>query len=202
MPMRSLFVAAALIAASAVALPSAFTQEAKPQVEQEAQPWPQFKSPERGFEIAFPSTPKATSAAVAGQNPLIRYSFEAYQGDDTVYRLVVLEYPAGKAPNPPEESLYVKMVTAYARDSESKVRKRGPATIAGRQGFEAITDDGKGKVNHLVSIVPAGARIYMLVSAGPRGHATSDDAERFRNSLRLTDGEPQTTGRTPASPSP
>jgi hypothetical protein len=202
MPMRSLFVAAALIAATTVALPSAFTQEAKPQAEQEAQPWPQFKSPERGFEIAFPSTPKATSAAVAGQNPLIRYSFEAYQGDDTVYRLVVLEYPAGKAPNPPEESLYVKMVTAYARDSESKVRKRGPATIAGRQGFEAITDDGKGKVNHLVSIVPAGARIYMLVSAGPRGHATSDDAERFRNSLRLTDGEPQTTGSTPASPSP
>ena len=162
----------------------------------------QFKSPERGFEIAFPSTPKATSAAVAGQNPLIRYSFEAYQGDDTVYRLVVLEYPAGKAPNPPEEALYVKMVSAYAKDSESKVRKRGPATIAGRQGFEAITDDGKGKVNHLVSIVPAGDRIYMLVSAGPRGHATSDDAERFRNSLHLTDGEPQTTGSTPPTPSP
>jgi hypothetical protein len=204
MPMRSLFVAAALIAAGAITPTSVFAQETKtePQAGQEAQPWPQFKSPERGFEIAFPSTPKATSAAVAGQNPLIRYSFEAYQGDDTVYRLVVLEYPAGKAPNPPEEALYVKMVAAYAKDSESKVRKRGPATIAGRQGFEAITDDGKGKVNHLVSIVPAGDRIYMLVSAGPRGHATSDGAERFRNSLRLTDGEPQTTGSAPATPSP
>jgi len=204
MPMRSLFVAAALIAAGAVTQGSVFAQEAKtePQAGQEVQPWPQFKSPERGFEIAFPSTPKATSTSVAGQNPLIRYSFEAYQGGDTVYRLVVLEYPAGKAPNPPEEALYVKMVTAYAKDSESKVRKRGPATIAGRQGFEAITDDGKGKVNHLVSIVPAGDRIYMLVSAGPRGHATSDEAERFRNSLRLTDGEPQTTGSTPPTPSP
>jgi len=53
-----------------------------------------------------------------------------------------------------------------------------------------------------VSIVPAGDRIYMLVSAGPRGHATSDDAERFRNSLHLTDGEPQTTGSTPPTPSP
>ncbi|HKA65590.1 MAG TPA: hypothetical protein VKD00_07720, partial [Methyloceanibacter sp.] len=63
-------------------------------------------------------------------------------------------------------------------------------------------DDGKGKVNHLVSIVPAGDRIFMLVSAGPRGHATSDDAERFRNSFRLTNGEPQTTGSTPATPSP
>ena len=207
MPMRNLCVAAALIAAGAITPTSVLAQEAKPepqagQAGQEAQAWPQFKSPERGFEIAFPSTPKATSAAVAGQNPLIRYSFEAYQGDDTVYRLVVLEYPAGKAPNPPEEALYVKMVAAYAKDSESKVRKRGPATIAGRQGFEAITDDGKGKVNHLVSIVPAGDRIFMLVSAGPRGHATSDDAERFRNSLHLTDGEPPTTGSTPPTPSP
>jgi len=110
--------------------------------------------------------------------------------------------PRGKAPNPAGDSLYVKMVSAYAKDSESKVRKRGPATIAGRQGFEAITDDGKCKFNHLVSIVPAGDRIYMLVSAGPRGHATSDDAERFRNSLHLTDGEPQTTGSTPPTPSP
>jgi hypothetical protein len=204
MPTRSLFVAAALIAASAMAPTSAFAQEAEtePQAGQEAQPWPQFKSPEHGFEIAFPTNPTATSAAVAGQNPLIRYSFEAYQGDDTVYRLVVLEYPSGKAPNPPEEALYVKMVSAYAKNTESKVRKRGPATIAGRPGFEAITDDGRGKVNHLVSIVPAGDRIYMLVSAGPRGHATSEDAERFRDSFRITDGEPQSTGSTSATQSP
>ncbi len=203
MPMLRLLTAAVLTAA-VIAPAYVFAQETKtePPAEQQASPWPQFKSPERGFEIAFPSTPKETSAAVAGQNPLIRYSFEAYQGYDTVYRLVVLEYPAGKAPNPPEEALYVKMVSAYARDSESKVRKRGPATIAGRPGFEAITDDGKGRVNHLVSIVPAGDRIYMLVSAGPRGHATSDDAEHFRDSFRITDDAPQTTGSAPSTPSP
>ena len=124
------------------------------------------------------------------------------EGDDTVYRLVVLEYPAGKAPNPPSEALYVRMVTAYAKDSESKVRKRGPKTIAGRDGFEAITDDGRGKVNHLVSIVSAGDRIYMLVSAGPRGHATSKDAEHFRESFRLTGSDPQTTGSTSTAPAP
>jgi hypothetical protein len=63
-----------LIAASTIAPTSAFAQEtnSEPQAGQDAQPWPQFKSPERGFEIAFPSTPTATSAAVAGQNPLIR----------------------------------------------------------------------------------------------------------------------------------
>jgi hypothetical protein len=197
-------IVAALLAACAITATGAVAQDVKTDspAEQEAPQWPAFRSAERGFEIAFPAIPKATSVAVAGQNPLIRYNFEAYEGDDTVYRLVVLEYPPGKAPNPLAESLYVKMVSAYAKDSESKVRKRGPKTIAGRDGFEAITDDGKGKVNHLVSIVPAGDRIYMLVSAGPRGHATSDDAERFRDSFRVTGGEPQTTGSTSATPTP
>jgi len=203
MPMRGTTIVAALFTAGAIMATGALAQETKkdtPAV-QEAPQWPAFRSPERGFEIAFPATPKATSNSVAGQNPLTRYNFEAYEGDDTVYRLVVLEYPAGKAPNPVGDSLYVKMVSAYAKESESKVRKRGPKTIAGRDGFEAITDDGKTKVNHLVSIVPAGDRIYMLVSAGPRGHATSEDAERFRDSFRVTDGESATTGST-STPSP
>ena len=203
MPMRGTTIVAALFTAGAIMATGALAQETTtdtPAV-QEAPQWPAFRSPERGFEIAFPATPKATSNSVAGQNPLTRYNFEAYEGDDTVYRLVVLEYPAGKAPNPVGDSLYVKMVSAYAKESESKVRKRGPKTIAGREGFEAITDDGKTKVNHLVSIVPAGDRIYMLVSAGPRGHATSEDAERFRDSFRVTDGEPATAGST-STPSP
>lgn len=204
MSMRSMKIAAALLAAAAIAATGAIAQEQKTEAtaRQDAPQWSEFQSPERGFAVAFPSAPKAASAAVAGQNPLIRYSFETYEGGDTVYRVVVLEYPPGKAPSSPDEALYVKMVSAYAKDSASQVRKRGAKTIAGRLGFEAITDDSKGKVNHLVSIVPAGDRIYMLVSAGPRGHATSDDAERFRNSLHLTDGEPQTTGSTPPTPSP
>ena len=203
MRMRSTIIIAAFSAAALLAM-GALAQDVKtetPTVPQEPQ-WPEFRSPERGFEIAFPATPKETSSTVAGQNPLMRYNFEAYEGDDTVYRLVVLEYPAGKAPNPPSEALYVRMVTAYAKDSESKVRKRGPKTIAGRDGFEAITDDGRGKVNHLVSIVSAGDRIYMLVSAGPRGHATSEDAEHFRESFRLTGSDPQTTGSTSSAPAP
>jgi hypothetical protein len=196
-------IAGALLAAAAIAATSVVAQEqrAEAPAQQEGPQWPEFQSPERGFAVSFPSTPQTTSVAVAGQNPLVRYSFEAYEGDDTVYRVVVLEYPAGKAPNPPSEALYVKMVSAYAKDSESKVRKRGPVTIAGREGFEAITDDGKGKVNHLVSIVPAGDRIYMLISAGPRGHATSDDAERFRDSFRVTDGQSQSEA-SPATHSP
>jgi hypothetical protein len=203
MSLRGTAIGAVLLALAALLPAGARAQEVKTDVPAAEQaPWPAFRSRERGFEASFPTAPKVTSSSVAGQNPLIRYNFEAYDGDDTVYRLVVLEYPAGKAPNPPSEALYVKMVAAYAKESDSKVRKRGPTTIAGHEGFEAITDDGKGKVNHLVTIVPAGDRIYMLVSAGPRGHATSDDAEHFRQSFHLTDGDPQTTGSTFSTPAP
>ena len=120
MSMRGTTIVTALFAAGAIMATSALAQDVKTDTPagQEGPQWPAFRSPERGFEIAFPATPKATSSAVAGQNPLIRYSFEAYEGDDTIYRLVVLEYPAGKAPSPPGESLYVKMVNAYAKDSE------------------------------------------------------------------------------------
>jgi len=201
MKLRSTLVAAALMGA-ATATATAQDKKTEDQAQQHAPQWQAFQSPERGFAVAFPSTPQATSAAVAGQNPLVRYSYETYEGGDSVYRVVVLEYPAGRAPNPPDEAFYVRMVSAYAKDSASQVRKRGPATIAGRPGFEAITDDGKGKINHLVSIVPAGDRIYMLISTGPRGHATSDDAERFRDSFRVIDNTPQATGSTSPAPSP
>jgi len=162
--------------------------------------WSEFQSPGRGFAVSFPSTPQANSAAVAGLNPLVRYSFQANEGDDTVYTVVVLDYRAGKAPNPPEPDLYAKMVSAYAKDSQSRVRKKGPATIADHEGFEAIMDAANAKVDHLVDIVPAGDRIYMLISAGPKGHAASDDAVRFRDSFRLTGDRSQSAARLAPSP--
>ena len=123
----------------------------------------------------FPGTPKITSAPVEGQNPLLQYDFQVSFGEDTVYSVVVFEYPQGKGPSPDNDT-YVKLVNAYAKGSETRLRKRGAATIAGYSGFEAISDDRKGKLSHLIDVVPSGDRIYMLVTAGPKGHATGDDA--------------------------
>jgi hypothetical protein len=161
--------------------------------------WTEFQSPERGFAISFPGTPKTTSAPVEGQNPLLQYDFQVSVGENFVYSVVVFEYPAGKGPSPDNDA-YVKLVNAYAKGSESRLRKRGPATIAGRSGFEAIADDGKGKLSHLIDVVPAGDRIYMLVTAGPRGHATSDDAVRFRDSFRVLGDESQSESQSAANP--
>jgi hypothetical protein len=177
---------ASLLLLAAVSSGAAEDQATPPASASEPQ-WTEFQSPERGFAIEFPGMPKVTSTQVEGQNPLLQYDFQVSVGADTVYSVVVFEYPSGKAPSPVTDDFYVKLVNAYAKGSDSRLRKRGATTIAGRPGFEAISDgdSGKGKLNHLVDVVPAGDRIYMLVSAGPKGHATDDDAERFRDSFRL-----------------
>jgi len=161
--------------------------------------WTDFRSPERGFSISFPGTPKTSSAPVEGQNPLLQYDFQVSVGSDVVYSVVVFEYPAGKGPKADSDT-FLKLVNAYAKGSESRLRKRGPATVAGYPGFEAVADDGKSKLSHLIDIVPSGDRIYMLATAGPRGHATGEDAARFRDSFRLLGQEAATPSQSAASP--
>jgi predicted Zn-dependent protease len=60
---------------------------------------------------------------------------------------------------------------------------------------------------HLIDVVPGGNdRIYMLVTAGPKGHVASDDAQRFRDSFKLVGDQPATatapdsTGTTSTTP--
>ena len=184
---------------AALVAPAFAEDKPKDEAAPEQPQWTEFKSPERGFAVSFPGTPKTTSSPVEGQNPLLQYDFQVSVGEDTVYSVVVFEYPAGKGPSPDNDS-YVKLVNAYAKGSESRVRKRGPATIAGRSGFEAIADDSKGKLSHLIDVVPAGDRIYMLVTAGGRGHASGDDAERFRDSFQLLGGADSTSSQSAANP--
>jgi hypothetical protein len=184
MSIRSATLGLALFAVAI--LPAVAEDKPEAQTAPEEPQWTEFQSAERGFAVSFPGAPKTTSAPVEGQNPMTQYDFQVSVGEDTVYSVVVFEYPAGKGPNPDTDA-YLKLVNAYAKGSESRLRKRGPATIAGRSGFEAIADDGKSKLSHLIDVVPAGDRIYMLVTAGPKSHASSDDAERFRDSFRVLD---------------
>ena len=182
MSIRSAALGLAMLTAMAA---SAFAEDQPAPPTQAVEPqWVEFQSPERGFAVTFPGSPKFASGPVEGQNPLLQYDFQVSLDEDTVYSVVVFEYPQGKGPSPDNDT-YVKLVNAYAKGSETRLRKRGAATIAGFSGFEAISDDRKGKLSHLIDVVPSGDRIYMLVTAGPKGHATSDDATRFRDSFRL-----------------
>lgn len=153
--------------------------------------WHEFHYPERGFVVSFPGVeerPKAESTPVPGQNPLLQHEYKVKTGKDTVYCVVVFEYPEGRAPNPPKKDYFEKVVTAYAKGSDTTLRRQTPLKIDERPGFEAKAEDGRGKLNHLITMVANGDRIYMLISAGPKKHATSVDALRFRDSFRLLGG--------------
>ena len=205
MQMRSLSLATLMLAASVLlaaaedkaAETTASTAPAAPAAPQ----WSEFKSDTQGFAVSFPGAPKVTSATVEGQNPLLQHDFQVSLGEDLVYTVVVFEYPQGKAPKA-DTDYYVKLMNAYAKGSETRLRRRGPATVDGRAGFEGIADDGKNKLTHLVTVVPAGDRIYMLASASPRAKGVSDDAERFRDSFRLLGGEADSSDESAASTTP
>jgi hypothetical protein len=179
-----LFAAASICAAEDLPLPDKAP---------DALQWREFHFPDCGFVVSFPgatSKPKVLSTPVSGLNPLLQQDYQVSVGDDTVYSVVVFQYPEGRAPNPPRADYYVKVISAYAKGSETNVRKKGPIMVDGRPGYEAIAEDGRGNLNHLIDIVANGDRVYMIVSAGPKGHAKSKDAERFRDSFRLLGGPP------------
>lgn len=188
MPVRRIVLASIGLLALAVPCAAADKQDAPAPLI-----WREFHFSERGFVASFPGVtakPKAASTPVSGQNPLLQHDYQVSIGDDTVYSVVVFEYPDGRAPNPPKSDNFTNIVSAYATGSGTRVRKKGAKTIDERPGYEAMAEDGRGKLNHLVDLVANGDRVYMLVSAGPKGHAKSDGAERFRDSFRLLGGLP------------
>ena len=168
----------------------------------DAQPvWSEFTSKEQNFTASFPSAPQLESGSISGLNPLTRHSFSANDGDETVYSVVVLEYPEGKAPKSPQRGLFAEMVAAYAGDSGSRLRKKGAQTIAGVEGYEATADDEKSKLQHWIGLVQDGDRIYMLISAGPQRRSAAKDAEYFRDSFHFLRKEPD-ANRVHAVPDP
>ena len=198
--LASLMLAASVLLAAAEDKPAETTAPTVPAVPAAPQ-WSEFTSDKQGFSVSFPGTPKVTTAPVEGQNPLLQHDFQVSLGEDTVYTVVVFEYPQGKVPKA-DTDYYVKLINAYAKGSETRLRRRGPATVDGRAGFEGIADDGKNKLTHLVTVVPAGDRIYMLASASPRAKGIPEDAERFRDSFRLLGGEADPREGSAASAAP
>lgn len=144
--------------------------------------WREFRSPQDGFSIEYPGTPKVTSRRIENS--------EAVQSDflldlgSVAYEVSVIQLPAGAGPKSPDEAYFTRLVNAYAQGSGSKVRSSKMITIAGHAGMEAMSDDGA-NLYHLTDITAVGDRIYVIVSAGPKGHQESDDAKRFRDSFKL-----------------
>jgi hypothetical protein len=133
--------------------------------------WTEFSSPKYGFAALFPKTPAESPVGPNQRNFLNDLG-------NTAYFVSVLEKAA------PNQN-WQKLVEAYAKGSGGKVKTQRPATLAGRPGVEAITEDEANNISSLVYMIVVGNRLYQVVSAGPKGHETSADAYRFRDSFRL-----------------
>lgn len=191
MPIRRLALSALMLVL--LAAPGLAEETAEPQEAPAAIKWREFHFPERGFVASFPGIaqkPKPVSTPVSGQNPLLQHTYQVKAPEDSVYSVVVFEYPEGRAPNPPKPDYFEKVVDAYAKGSNTRVRSESAKTVDGRPGYEAVAEDSRGKLNHAIDLVANGDRIYMVISAGPSGHAKSEDAERFRTGFRLLGGPP------------
>ena len=176
-----------------LAAPGLAEETAEPQETPQPPQWREFHFTERGFVASFPGVtqkPKPISTPISGQNPLLQHDYQVKAPQDTVYSIVVFEYPEGRAPNPPKHDYFEKVVAAYAKGSNTRVQSDRAKLIQERPGYEAIAEDSRGKLNHLIDLVANGDRIYMIISAGPSGHAKSENAERFRDSFRLLGGPP------------
>ncbi len=148
--------------------------------------WIIFKAPEQGFSVALPGEPTVTAKPVAGHTPLIQHDYQVDPGDGTAYHTIVFEYPEGRTPEI-DVAYYRRLVEAYAKGSGSSVSREGPARIARHHGYEATAIDKNNGLIHIIDLIPSEDRVYMLVTAGPAGHASSEGALRFRQSFRLID---------------
>ena len=147
--------------------------------------WSPFRSPEHGFAVDFPGVPTPTTSGTPGKDKMVQYEFQTAIGTANAYEVAVLEFGAGYGPPAATAEIYGKLVEGYANGSNSTVRTQYPRTIAGQPGIEAISDDDKNNMHHLIDLVIANGRVYIVVSAGPKGHETSPDAFRFRDSFSL-----------------
>jgi hypothetical protein len=147
--------------------------------------WSPFRSPEHGFAADFPGAPTLTTSGTPGKDKMVQYEFQTAIGTDNAYEVAVLEFGAEYTAPAATADIYGKLVEGYAKGSASTLRTQQPRTIAGQPGVEAISDDEQNNMHHLIDLVIAGGRVYIVVSAGPKGHETSADAIRFRDSFSL-----------------
>ena len=160
MPMRGTTIVAALFAANAIMATGALAQEPKtdtPAIQERRNGRP---SDRRSVDLRPPSRQRQSQRAAPSPDRTRSFATTSKPMKATTPSTAswCSNIPRARRRIRRETPSTSRWCRLMPRRANSKVRKRGPKTIAGRDGFEAITDDGKGKVNHLVtSSLPATA---------------------------------------------
>lgn len=147
--------------------------------------WQLVRSSADNFAAMFPGRPNFSRKRVNGTRA-VQDTWAFNIGDRETYQLAVISYPPGTLPAVPTVAYYTRLCNAYAHGSKTRLRSQYATTISGHPAAEAIFDDATGaNLHHLFDAVVVGSRLYIIVSAGPRGHEASSAALRFRNSFQL-----------------
>ena len=146
--------------------------------------WSQYRYPDVGFAVQFPGAPKISSTPLAGTTPATHHQYQA-EAAGKVYRISAIAFANGRGPENPDLVYLDRLVAAYAVGSKTTLRSQNPITIAGHPALEAVTEDVAHDRYHLLDVLAAGPHVYLVISEGPKGHETSTDAKRFRDSFTL-----------------
>lgn len=146
--------------------------------------WSQYRYPDQGFAVQFPGVPKLTSTPLAGPTPATHHLYQA-QAAGKAYSISAIAFANGRGPANADLAYLDRLVASYAVGSKTTLRSQNPTTLAGRPALEAVTEDAALDRYHLLDVLAAGARVYLVISEGPKGHETSSDAKRFRDSFTL-----------------
>lgn len=149
--------------------------------------WIAFRSPEHGFAASFPDAPKTDVSGKPGSDPVAVTKFEAFDKSGGLFVVLVYEYGKDGKPPEPTQAVLDKMLQVYGSGSRTKPRNEHMTTIAGHPAIEAIMEDPPGNEYELVDIAVIGGRMYVIISSGGKGHETSPEASRFRDSFQLLD---------------
>jgi len=146
--------------------------------------WTEYRAAEQGFVISFPGAPKLATKALAGKTPLTHHEYK-FVAAQRVYEVSVLEFANGGSRKMWDTAYLGRLIALYAKGSGSSLLSQNPTAIGGRSGLEAVTEDPIHDRYHLIDVLAAGTRVYLLISIGPKGHEASIDAKRFRDSFNL-----------------
>ena len=83
----------------------------------------------------------------------------------------------------PDSAYFQNLMKNYAEGSKTSLRSSSMITLAGRPAMEGITDAAQ--TTHLVDLMAAGDRVYLIVYVGSKGEETGSEAKRMRDSFKL-----------------
>ena len=149
-----------------------------------ADSWRDYRSDEMGFVVQLPDDPTITQQPIDTTPVGTETQFLIDQGN-TVYLILVSEYPAASLPSAPNADYFTTLLDAFVHAAGGTARSQTGMSIGPYQGSEAIVDHGVDV--YVVRFFVVGNRLYQVLLGVPEGQESGAEAKRYFDSFRLID---------------